>query len=184
MGGDVLRPFAADLDPAVTLTEAVSGLSFRFNPARGTGDGFCALNSEGYGAGPCLVFRPDFSGTGFTDYLQNQRWHVRIDGLRDVGGAPRPMDYDVTMISLAVQDAVNVELSPLEATLAPGDVLQLQADVIPAYADDLTVLWRSGNASVATVDDTGRVTAIAPGECEITVTCAGGYEDRCRVIVK
>jgi hypothetical protein len=183
----VLNPRTYDLgnlDPVVTLTEAGTGLRFQFRPARGTGDGFCALNLEGYGAGPCVVFRPDFAGTGFTDYLQNQRWHVRIDGLTGTDGTPRPMDYDVTMISLVVQDAVNVELSPLEATLSPGDALRLQADVIPAYADDLTVLWRSSDASVATVDEIGRVTAIAPGECEITATCAGGYEDRCRVVVK
>ena len=183
----VLNPEAYDLgnlNPVVTLTEAGTGLRFQFRPADGAGDGFCALNLEGYGAGPCIVFRPDFTGTGFTDYLQNQRWHVRIDGLTGTDGTPRPMDYDVTMISLVVQDAVNVELSPLEATLSPGDTLRLQADVIPAYADDLTVLWRSSDASVATVDEIGWVTAIAPGECEITATCAGGYEDRCRVVVK
>ena len=170
-------------DPTVTLTESVSGLSFRFHPASGVGDGFCALNLEGYGAGPCIVFRPDFSGTGFTDYLQNQRWHVRIDGLAGVDGAPASLDYDVNMISLTVQDAVNVELTPLEADLAPGETLRLRADVIPAYADDLTVLWRSGDPAVATVDDSGRVTAIAPGACEITATCAGGFTDRCSVTV-
>ena len=182
----VLTPEAYDLndlDPTVTLTEAASGLSFRFNPARGTGDGFCALNSEGYGAGPCLVFRPDFSGTGFTDYLQNQRWHVRIDGLRDAGGAPRPMDYDVNMVSLTAQDTVNVEIYPLEARLAPGETLQLQADVIPAYADDISVAWRSSDEAVATVTDDGLLTAVAPGTCEITVACAGGFEDVCRVEV-
>jgi len=182
----VLNPAAYSLDaldPTVTLSESTTGLSFRFHPAAGVGDGFCALNLEGYGAGPCLIFRPDFSGTGFTDYLQNQHWHVRIDGLAGPDGAPRPMDYDVDMVSLVPQDAVNVELSPLEASLAPGEAIQLQADVIPAYADDLTVAWRSSDEAVATVDESGMVTAIAPGECAVTVTCAGGYEDRCSVTV-
>ena len=180
-----LNPTIYDLSassPVVTMTEERSGLSFTLTP--GGNEGFCAVSLEGYGAGPCITFRPDFAGTGFTDYQQNQRWQVKIEGLRGADGAPRPMDYDVTMISLDVQDAVNVELSPLEATLAPGDVLRLRADVIPAYADDLTVLWHSSDASVAAVDEIGRVTAVAPGECEITVTCAGGYEDRCRVVVR
>ena len=183
----VLNPAAYSLnalDPTVTLSEATTGLSFRFHPASGVGDGFCALNLEGYGAGPCLIFRPDFSGTGFTDYLQNQHWHVRIDGLADLEGAPRPMDYDVDMVSLFPQDAVNVELSPLEASLAPGESLRLRADVIPTYADDLTVAWRSSDEAVATVDESGLVTAIAPGECDVTATCAGGYEDRCSVTVQ
>ncbi len=182
----VLNPAAYSLyalDPTVTLSESTTGLSFRFRPAVGVGDGFCALNLEGYGAGPCLIFRPDFSGTGFTDYLQNQHWHVRIDGLADPDGAPRPMDYDVDMVSLVPQDAVNVELSPLDASLAPGESLRLRADVIPAYADDTTVAWRSSDESVATVDENGLVTAIAPGKCAVTAACAGGYEDRCSVSV-
>ena len=183
----VLNPEDYDLsslNPVVTLAESVSGLSFRFYPASGVGDGFCALNSEGYGAGPCIMFRPDFSGTDFTDYLQNQRWHVHIEGLADSDGDPAPIDYDVNMVSLTVQDAVNVELSPLEADLAPGDTLQMEADVIPTYADDLSVTWYSSDPAVATVNESGLVTAVGSGACEITAACAGGYEDRCRVAVK
>ena len=183
----VLNPEDYDLsslNPVVTLAESVSGLSFRFYPASGVGDGFCALNSEGYGAGPCIMFRPDFSGTDFTDYLQNQRWHVHIEGLADSDGDPAPIDYDVNMVSLTAQDAVNVELSPLEANLAPGDTLQMEAAVIPTYADDLSVTWHSSDPAVATVNESGLVTAVGSGACEITATCAGGYEDRCRVAVK
>lgn len=183
----VLNPAVYDLgelNPTVTLSESATGLSFRFHPASGVGDGFCALNLEGYGAGPCLIFRPDFAGTGFTDYQQNQRWHVRIDGLTGADGVPRPMDYDVSMVSLTPQDAVNVELSPLRARLAPGESLLLQADVIPIYADDPTVAWHSSDESVATVNDNGLVTAVAPGACEIIATCAGGYQDRCNVTVQ
>ena len=171
------------LDPQVTLTEAGTGLSFHFRPATGEGDGFCAVNLEGYGAGPCLMFRPDFAGTGFTDYLQNQRWQVRVDGLMGPDGAPRPMAYEVDMVSLTPQDAFNVEIAPLEAALSPGESLQLAAEVIPVYADDTSVAWRSTDAAVAVVDDSGRVTAIGPGSCEIIVTCSGGYEDACRISV-
>ena len=55
--------------------------------------------------------------------------------------------------------------------------------MIPAYADDLTVAWRSSDEAIATVDESGLVTAIAPGTCTVTATCAGGYEDRCSVSV-
>ncbi len=183
----VLNPARYDIAasrPVVTLSESGGALTFRFDPASGEGDGWCAINGEGYGAGPCLIFRPDFSGTDFTDYQQNQRWTVRVDGLRTADGAPVSMEYAVEMISLAVQDAVNVEISPLEAALKPGDALRLAADVVPAYADDLTVLWRSTDESVATVDDAGLVTAVAPGECEIVVRTPGGLEDRCAVTVR
>ena len=149
---------------------------------RDDGDGWCALNLEGYGAGPCLIFRPDFTGTGFTDYQQNQRWTVRVDGLARPDGSPAPMEYEVEMISLSVQDVVNVEITPLEASLAPGETLRLTADVIPAYADDLTVSWRSTDESVATVDGNGLATAVGPGECAI-VASAGRFEDACSVTV-
>ncbi len=180
-----LNPAAYDLaasDPAVTLSEA-SGLCFDFRPADGTGDGFCALNADGYGAGPCLIFRPDFSGTGFTDYQQNQLWTVRVDGLIDARGASRPLEYRVRMISLSVQDVFNVEVTPRQADLDPGETLQLSAAVVPAYADDLAVTWRSGDESVATVDGSGWVTAVAPGACEIIAASANGIGDACQITV-
>ena len=169
--------------PVVTLRELASGLSFRFDCQRGAGDGFCAFNREGYGAGPCLIFRPDFSGLDFTDYQQNQVWAVRAEGLVGADGQEKALEYRVEMISLAVQDVVNVEISQLEASLRAGDALALSADVIPAYADDLTLSWRSTDEAVATVDGAGRVTALSPGVCEIVVE-AGGFEDRCRVTVE
>ena len=181
-----LNPKAWDLgrcDPEVTLSEADSGLVFHFRPRDGEGDGFCAMNFEGYGAGPCLIFRPDLSGAGFADYQQNQRWSVRVDGLFDADGEARALEYGVDMISLTVQDAVNVEISPLEATLAPGEALQLTAAVIPSYADDLAVAWRSTDPSVAVVDDAGEATAVGSGECDIIVTGPGGFEDACHVTV-
>ncbi len=173
----------ADADPTVILTEAGSGLRFEFHPARGEGDGFCALSFEGYGAGPCITFRPDFTGTGFTDYQQNQRWQVDIEGLRGADGALKPLEYAVEMMSLEVQDVVNVEISPLEAGLSPGGTLQMSAAVVPAWADDTAVDWRSSDEAVATVDGNGLVTAVGPGTCEI-VASAGGYEDRCIITVE
>lgn len=170
-------------DPRVTLSEAGSGLSFAFRPAAGEGDGWCAVNAEGYGAGPCLIFRPDFDGTGFTDYQQNQRWTVRVDGLVGAGGEPLALEYAVEMISLHIEDVANVEITPLEAALSPGEALRLRADVIPAYADDLSVEWISTDPSVCAVDDGGLATAVAPGTCEIIARAAGGAEDRCAVTV-
>ena len=181
----MLNPEIYDLAasrPRVTLSEQ-GGLSFAFDPASGKGDGFCALNLEGYGTGPCLIFRPDFSGTDFTDYQQNQVWTVRVDGLVDAGGSDAAIEYRVDMISLAVQDVVNVEISRLDASLSVGESLRLSADVIPAYADDLSLRWRSTDEAVATVDALGNVTALAPGDCAIVVESAGGYSDFCALSV-
>lgn len=181
-----LNPEVYDItDPGleIALSEAGSGLSFHFHPARSEGDGWCALNAEGYGAGPCLIFRPDFSGTELSDYQQNQRWTVRVDGLRGADGAPTPLEYRVDMISLTPQDVANVEITPLEASLRPGETLQLSAAVVPAYADDLAVAWHSTDEAVATVDANGKATAVGIGECEIVAAGAQGTPDACRLTV-
>ena len=181
-----LNPEVYDLAasrPEVALSEA-GGLTFAFRPVEGAGDGWCALNAEGYGAGPCLIFRPDFTGTDFTDYQQNQRWTVRVEGLIDAEGRAAPLEYEVEMVSLHVEDVANVEIWPLEAALAPGEALRLTADVIPAYADDLSVEWSSTDETVATVDAAGLAVAVGPGECEIVARGAGGAEDRCAVTVR
>ena len=137
----MLNPEIYDLSrssPVVTLSEAGGARSFRFVPGQTEG-GACALNFDGYGAGPCLIFLPDFTGPGITDYEQNQRWTVHVDGLVDTFGMAEPLDYTVEMISLQVVDVAALEISPLELTLAPGERARLSAEVIPAYADDLTV---------------------------------------------
>ena len=170
--------------PKITLTEAESGLSFRFDPMTGRNDGFCTFSFENYGSGPCLIFRPDFSGTDFTDYQQNQRWTVRVDGLYDADGLPAPLEYEVDMISLFPQDPVNVEVSILEKTIPVGETLQLSAKVIPGYADDLTITWRSTDLSVADVDENGLVSALCAGKCDIIASSVNGREDYCALTIK
>ena len=180
-----LNPDVYDLaasQPEVTLTEATLGLTFRFRPDLGTGDGFCAVNLEPYGGGGAIIFRPDFSEADFTDYQQNQRWRVRVDGLVAAGGAAA-IEYETEMAALHPEAAVNIEISLLEAALAPGETLALTADVVPAWADDLSVRWESSDPAVATVDAGGRVTAIAPGECAITCADSAGHTDNCALRV-
>lgn len=168
---------------AVTLTAEELGLSFSFDCSSETGSGFCALSTENYGSGPCLIFRPDFAGQDFTDYQQNQTWGVCVDGLRTWDGQSVQLTYAVQMASLYPQEVVNLELSQIEAQLHPGERLQLTAAVIPSYADDLSVTWRSTDASVASVDASGTVTALAPGQCEIVAESANGSYDRCAVTI-
>lgn len=167
----------------VTLEEASLGLRFSFDCSAGAGDGFCTVNFDAYGSGPCAIFRPDFSGTDFPDYLQNQRWTVRVTGLVAADGAPAELEYTVEMASLYPQDAAAVELSALELDLAAGKTARLSAAVVPSYADDLSVAWSTTDPSVAQVDDSGLVTAIAPGTCEIVAQSHNGREDRCAVRV-
>lgn len=166
-----------------TLSEENLGLSFEFDCTNGEGEGFCTVSTENYGGGPCVIFRPDFQGIDFTDYEQNQHWTVRLTGLVKADGTDAEFAYDVEMASLYVQEVANVEISQLEAQLKTGETLQLSAAVIPNYADDQSVTWTTSDPFVAAVDNDGRVTATAPGECEIIVQSTNGRSDQCRVSV-
>ena len=82
--------------------------------------------------------------------------------------------YKVTSVSLD-KDSLN---------LTDGGSETLTATITPNNATNQNVTWESSNPSVATVDESGKVTAIAPGEATITVTTAdGGKTATCTVTV-
>ena len=66
-----------------------------------------------------------------------------------------------------------VELDRTMVALEIGESLKLNATVTPENADDKSVTWSIGNASIATVKD-GTVTGIAVGETDVTVTTVDG----------
>ena len=65
-------------------------------------------------------------------------------------------------------------LNQTSATLTEGETLVLTATVTPDDATDKSISWSSSNPSVATVDNTGKVTAVAPGIATITATANDG----------
>ena len=85
----------------------------------------------------------------------------------------------VKQILIAVE---NVTLDETTLTLMRGDTGKLTATVTPDNAYDKTVLWSSSNASVATVDGNGTVTAVSKGTATITAQ-AGGKTATCAVTV-
>ena len=77
----------------------------------------------------------------------------------------------------------SVTLDKTELALTVGDAaVQLKATVAPDNATDKTVTWTSDKPAVATVDATGKVTAVAEGEATITAK-AGDKTATCKVTV-
>ena len=76
----------------------------------------------------------------------------------------------------------SVELSQTEITLEVDGTATLTAAVTPDNATNKTVTWESDKESIATVDNTGKVTAIAQGTAKITAT-ADGKSANCTVTV-
>ena len=77
---------------------------------------------------------------------------------------------------LATVSVTGVSLNKNSTTLTVGDTETLTAIVSPYGATDKTVTWSSDNTSVATVDANGKVTAVAEGTANITVTATNGTD--------
>ncbi len=55
-----------------------------------------------------------------------------------------------------------------------GKTLQLQVKIVPDYATDRTLTFSSSDTSVATISDTGLITALKAGTTTITATASNG----------
>lgn len=76
----------------------------------------------------------------------------------------------------------SVALNKDSLALVKGASETLEATILPANCTD-EVKWESTNTAAATVDQEGKVTAVAAGEADITVTC-GSFSDTCHVTVR
>lgn len=164
----VLNPQTEIGDLRITLRELSSDRTWIF-----PGDGFFTIDTGAYGAGPCIIFRPE----GEMEYRQNQRFLVQVEGL-DI-----EISYAVDLISLYPISVVSVELSQTSAELVAGESLSLQANVVPDWADHTDVVWNSSDPSVATVDQSGLIQALSPGSCRISATAEGEISDSCLLTV-
>ena len=77
-----------------------------------------------------------------------------------------------------------VSVSPATLSLVEGTSDQLRATVTPSDAANKSVSWTSSATAIATVDNTGKVTAVSAGTATITVkTADGGKTATCAVTV-
>ncbi|MBQ6844006.1 MAG: type I pullulanase [Agathobacter sp.] len=83
-----------------------------------------------------------------------------------------------------IVDATSVTLDQSTAALTINDAIKLNATVNPDNATDKTITWSSDNEAVATVDQSGNVTAKEEGTANITVTTSNGKSATCAVTVK
>lgn len=80
--------------------------------------------------------------------------------------------------------ATDIELNYLSAKLHIGESIQLNATLTPETTTDQNVTWTTSNASVATVNVNGKVTAVSLGNATITATAASGVTASCEITVE
>ncbi|MEG0276416.1 MAG: Ig-like domain-containing protein [Coprobacillus sp.] len=79
--------------------------------------------------------------------------------------------------------ATGISLDKKTATLDVGNTITLVATVTPTNVSNKTVNWSSNDTKIATVDTTGKVTAVAAGTATITAK-SGNKTATCVVTVK
>lgn len=79
----------------------------------------------------------------------------------------------VTVVDKIVR-VTGVSIKPTVTTMVVGDDLALEATVAPENATNKVVAWNSSDSKIASVDATGKVTAIAEGKVTIKATTDDG----------
>jgi uncharacterized protein YjdB len=67
-----------------------------------------------------------------------------------------------------------ITLDPVTANVTPGSRILLQSHVTPDDSTDSKVYWSTDNPSVATVDNYGELTGVAPGTVKVTAANKDG----------
>lgn len=83
-------------------------------------------------------------------------------------------DTATVTVKKAVVNVTGVTLDKTTLSLQEGATGNLVATVAPSTATDKTVTFASSDVAIATVDNTGKVTAVKPGDADITVTTKDG----------
>ena len=150
--------------------------------------GFLVSESESFPSGQTLEFTgtPEADGSFASkvsvDALGGKRGAIffykaqaTIAGKNDAG--------KVRSFVCPVIEVESIALSSSTARLDMGGTLQLTATVKPDNATDKVVIWASSAPAVATVSETGLVTAVSGGHTDITASC-GGKTATCSISVK
>ncbi len=88
------------------------------------------------------------------------------------------------MVSVVEIPAKDIKISKNKLKMTVGTEQQLKAKVAPSNATITTAFWSSSNEAVATVDENGKIVALAPGKVIITAKAHNGKKARCLLQVE
>lgn len=141
------------------------------------------------------VYTPDDATNVSVRYVSDDEAIATVDETGKVTAhAPSECDITSTLLQDGAEIAVKtthvnafyavegITLDKTEGILNVGNTVTITATVAPEEAANPAVTWSSSDESVATVDETGKVTAVAVGNATITATSeddssvSAGYE--------
>jgi uncharacterized protein YjdB len=81
-----------------------------------------------------------------------------------------PSGCDTAKQLLKPTSVESVSVTPLAAQVTVGRTVQFTAVVLPTGVSDRSVTWSVAPAGLATIDASGVLTALAPGQAVVTAT--------------
>ena len=129
------------------------------------------------------VYTPDDATNVSVRYVSDDEAIATVDEAGKVTAhTPSECDITSTLLQDGAEIAVktthvnafyaveSITLDKTEGILNVGNTVTITATVAPKEATNPAVTWSSSDESVATVDETGKVTAVAVGNATITAT--------------
>ena len=112
-----------------------------------------------------------------------------VTGLKKGSGRVTATAADGSNVRVSIninvtQGAQGITLDKPELTVDVKKTAMLKATVLPADTNNKKVIWSSSDESIAKVDNTGRVTGVAVGQCEIICTSQDNGEVQARAAVQ
>lgn len=166
-GGISAKQISDPINTDISATSSNGGIVF--DGTEGTVYGNVTLEEDlEIGEGESLTL-DDGASLNTGDYT------LKVDGGTLTGDVTGTVIYKVTSVSLN-KDSL---------TLDVGESSTLTATITPDNASNKSINWESSNTGVATVDTSGKVTAVAQGTTTITATAAdgSGKSAECSVMV-
>lgn len=126
----------------------------------------------------------DFNGDGIVDYLDGQALldyrtgvidSIHNEEYADINNDDIIDTYDAYLFfqmnwATPTSKVTDIQISDEKISILRGGEYQLSAYVLPWTASNRDVAWSTSDASIATVDANGNVTAVEKGKCVITAT--------------
>ena len=121
----------------------------------------------------------DFVSGGGNYYANPRACGFSVRCVQNTSGEPAQDDLDEDLLI----PVLGVTLNSTSLKLYEDDYVQLKAKVLPVDATNKSVVWSSSDPAVATVDQSGFVTAVSAGTAEIYAQ-AGDFVATCNVTVE
>ena len=141
---------------------------------------------EAQDAEPAVVYKgtalepgKDYTITGDYQATEIGTYTIQIVGIGLYKGSLEK-SYQILPITVA-----EIKLSQSTLSMKKGETAALTVTITPENATDKAVDWTSSDTKIATVDSTGKVTAVSAGTASITCTAKDGSDKKatCEVTV-